>query len=186
MSDIKHWKTLQSETVIDNPYMKVRKEVCQLPDGMIIQDYYVQDSPDAVVILCVTKEGQAVLVKQYRHALGEITLELPAGLVSRHDINPVEAARRELTEETGFAADKLHKMGEIFANPTRTKAKIHLFYAPGSEKIAMPLNTGAEHTETELVPVEDLPKLIEDGAINSLTQIMAIQYILPKMNDDRA
>lgn len=186
MSEIKPWKTLQSETVIDNPYMKLRKEVCQLPDGMIIQDYYVQDSPDAVVVLCVTKEGQAVLVRQYRHALGEITLELPAGLVSRHDINPVEAARRELTEETGFAAGTLHKLGEIYANPTRTKAKLHLFYAPEAEKISMPLNTGAEQTETELVSLNELSKLIEDGVINSLTQIMAIQYLLPKINNERA
>lgn len=186
MSEIKPWKTLQSETVIDNPYLKVRKEVCQLPDGMIIQDYFIQDGPDAVVILCVTKEGQAVLVRQYRHALGEITLELPAGLVSRHDINPVEAARRELTEETGFAADKLHKLGEIYANPTRTKAKIFLFYAPDAEKIAMPLNTGAEQTETELVPLSELTKLIDEGQINSLTQIMAIQYLLAKINHDRS
>jgi 8-oxo-dGTP pyrophosphatase MutT (NUDIX family) len=185
MSDIKPWKTLQSETVLDDEYMKIRKEVCQLPDGNIIQNFFIKDSPDYVVVFCLTKDKQVILVRQYRHAVGDITLELPAGLQSRHDINVKEAARRELMEETGYSAKTLEHMGEVYADPTRTKAKLHIFYAPDSEKISMPAGKNYEQTEIELVEIEDLKKLIEQKTINSLTQIMVIQFILNHLNNDR-
>lgn len=186
MSEIKPWKTLQSETVLDDEYMKIRKEVCQLPDGNIVQNFYVKDGPDYVVVFCLTKEKQVILVRQYRHATGEITLELPAGLQSRHDINITEAARRELMEETGYAAKSLEHVTEVFADPTRTKSKLHIFYASESEKVSAPAGKNYEQTEVELVSVDDLEELIQKKAINSLTQIMAIQLILNKIKNDRA
>lgn len=186
MSDIKPWKTLQSETVIDDEYMKIRKEVCQLPDGNIIQNFYVKDSPEFVVVFCLTKDNQVIMVKQYRHAIGEITLELPAGVQSRHDINTAEAARRELMEETGYAADTLKHVGEVYADPTRTKAKLHIYFAPSAEKISMPTNKNYEQTEVELVSLDDINKLIEDKVIDSLTQVMTIQFVLNYIKNDRA
>lgn len=183
MSEIKPWKTLQSETVLDDEYMKIRKEVCQLPDGNIIQNFFVRDSPDYVVVFCLTKDQQVVLVKQYRHAVGEITLELPAGLQSQHDINIMEAARRELMEETGYSAKTLEHTAEMYADPTRTKAKLHLFFAPDAEKISMPAAKNYEQTEVELVSIDDLKKLVEEKSINSITQIMAAQFMLSKLDD---
>lgn len=185
MSQIKPWKTLQSEVVLDNDYLKVRKEVCQLPDGMILQDYYVTDSPDAAVIFGVTREDQVVLVRQYRHAAEQMTLELPAGLQSRHDINIAEAARRELMEETGYAADKLQKVAEFYMNPTRTAAKIHLYYASDMEKVSQPLNSGKEITEIEIVSKSELETMIADSRINSLTQVMCVQYMLNYLKNER-
>ena len=88
MSEIKPWKTLQSDEVYANDRFKIRKDICQLPDGMIIQDYFIKEGKDSVLVFCVTKSGDVVLVKQYRQGSQEITLELPGGFIERHDINP--------------------------------------------------------------------------------------------------
>lgn len=98
---MKPWKLLDSEYLVDAPWLKVAKEKCELPNGKVIDDFYTLWQPDWVMILARTKNCKWVMTKQYRHGTQAIELEFPAGMVDQGE-TPEEAAIRELQEECGF------------------------------------------------------------------------------------
>ncbi len=79
MSNLKKWKTLKSKMVLDNPWCQVRQDEIELPNGKIIDDYFVSIKPDVAMVLPITSNREIIFVRQYRHAVGEFFLELPAG-----------------------------------------------------------------------------------------------------------
>jgi ADP-ribose pyrophosphatase len=181
MSEIKPWKTLETTTVYENARFKINNEICQLPDGVILQNYFVEESRDWVIIFCVNKAGEVVLVKQYRQGSKEITLELTGGFIERHDINPTEAARRELMEETGYASDIMEEIATWTINPAATANKAHIFFAPDAEKVASPKYLMGEVTEAHTVLPADLLIMINKGEIASIPQVAAIYKGLARL-----
>ena len=99
------WKTLETEYLIREPWLTARRDKVELPTGVVLNDYYVLEYPDWVNTIAITREGDFVLVRQYRHALGITSMELCAGVIEK-DETPLEAAQRELLEETGYG--KVH------------------------------------------------------------------------------
>ena len=181
MSDIKPWKTLQTDVVYENESFKINKEVCQLPDGMILQNYFVREGKDVVLIFCVNKSGEVVLVKQFRQGIKEITLELPGGYVERHDINPTEAARRELLEETGYSSEVMEEIANWAISPAGTSNRVRVFFAPDAEKVSAPQFVVGEVTETHVVRPDVLLQMISSGEINSLPQVAGIYRGLSRL-----
>jgi ADP-ribose pyrophosphatase len=96
------WQRLGSEWLMETPYFSLRSDRLRLPDGGIKDPYYVIERPDAAIIFPLTADSEVVLVRQYRPPLDMMELGLPAGLVEEGE-RPEEAARRELSEETGYA-----------------------------------------------------------------------------------
>ena len=92
---------MDSEFLVNAPWLKVAKEKCELPNGKVIDDFYTLWQPDWVLILARTKEGKWVMTEQYRHGTGKIALEFPAGIIDKGE-TPEEAAIRELQEECGY------------------------------------------------------------------------------------
>jgi 8-oxo-dGTP pyrophosphatase MutT (NUDIX family) len=102
---MKPWKLLDSENIVDAPWLKVAKEKCELPNGKVIDDFYTLWQPDWVMILPRTKDGKWVMTKQYRHGIQKIALEFPAGIIDKGE-TPEDAAIRELQEECGYTLDE--------------------------------------------------------------------------------
>ena len=100
------WKTLASEYLIKDTWATVRKDTCETSDGNIISPYYVYEFPDWVCALAITKDGNVILERQYRHALGESGYEVPGGCVDATDKSYDDAIARELLEETGYQFEK--------------------------------------------------------------------------------
>ena len=96
---------MDSEFLVDAPWLKVAKEKCELPNGKVIDDFYTLWQPDWVLILARTTEGKWVMTEQYRHGTGKIALEFPAGIIDKGE-TPEEAALRELQEECGYCLDE--------------------------------------------------------------------------------
>ena len=96
------WKVLKSEYLARRPWFTVRHESLELPDGRRVPDYYVFEYPDWINITAITRQGEFVLIDQYRHALGETRYEIPAGVSEASDASMLAAAQRELAEETGY------------------------------------------------------------------------------------
>ena len=103
-----NWKLLASEYMIRRPpWLTVRHDRLELPNGNVIPDYYVLEYPPWVNIIPITEDGKIVMVTQYRHGIGRILTEIPAGVMEKEDVSPLAAAQRELMEETGYGGGHL-------------------------------------------------------------------------------
>lgn len=98
------WKTLESTTELKAPYVTVKKDKVQLPDGGVIDDFYTVKIQDAALIVALTADNQVLLKNEYRYACGTDVIECPAGMVEENE-EPMSTAKRELYEETGYKSD---------------------------------------------------------------------------------
>ena len=107
-----NWKLIESKYVYRDRWLRARADKCELPDGRIMEPYYVIEVPDWTNMVIITKEQRIVLVRQYRHALGTTTLELPGGILEQGE-SPKESAIREMHEETGYISDEVEFLMKI-------------------------------------------------------------------------
>ena len=129
------WRVLHSEYLARKPWFTVRHESLALPDGRTISDYYVFEYPEWVNITAIDREGRFVMIDQYRHGLGETSYEIPAGVVEPSDASLLDAARRELREETGYGGGEWRLLTSISANPATQNNLTHCFLATGVERL---------------------------------------------------
>ena len=127
---IEKWRTLESEYIIQRPWLTARKDKVQLPDGRINPEHYVLEYPDWVNVIAVTDKGEFVMVEQYRHGLDDVFLELSAGVAEKNE-NPEDAARRELLEETGYSGGVWRLLSVICQNPSTCNNYTYCFVAEG-------------------------------------------------------
>lgn len=177
------WKTLSSEYLFNDQWFKVRKEVCETPGGKIVDPYYVYDFPTWVGAVPVTDDGRIVMVRQYRHALGETCIEIPGGCVDDTDKNFEEAIARELLEETGFVFSSYEYLGKISPNPSTNSNLLHMFLARGGKKIAGQQLDGNEEIEVMLLSIEELKQLLRENKILQAMHVACIIYALERMNE---
>lgn len=136
MSDeIKKWKVLGSEYLFRRPWLTVRRDRVELPNGNVHPEYYVLEYPIWVNVIAITEDGQFVMVRQYRHGLGEVSTELCAGVAEKGE-EPIEAARRELMEETGFGGGDWTLNMVISGNTSTTDNLTYSFIARGVKKLS--------------------------------------------------
>ena len=112
------WEVLESEYLFKRPWLTARREHVKLPTGAEIQDFYILEYPDFCNVIAITKEGQFVLERQYRHAQQITGYEIPAGCVEPGE-DAMEGAKRELYEETGYSGVPRHRRGEGFNTTSR-------------------------------------------------------------------
>lgn len=159
-SDVKVWETLSSEYLIQRPWLTARRDVLRMPNGKVVPEYYVLEYPTWVNIIAITEEGQFVLVRQYRHALDIVAYELCAGTMEASDESPMEAAKRELLEETGYAGGEWTELTVLSANPTSMNNLNHTFIAKGVKKVASQHLDETEDITVHLFSLEELVGLL--------------------------
>jgi len=177
------WRRGKSELVYDAGIFRLRRDTYE-HRGEPTHDYYVLESPPWVNVVAVTGEGHLVLVRQFRHALGEVTLEVPGGLVDAKDASPEAAAARELLEETGYAADRLVPLGELSNNPAILTNRTHAFYASRARKVAEPRLDRHEDIEVVLEPAAEVPRLLREGRIHHALSVGALALHLLRGRGD--
>jgi ADP-ribose pyrophosphatase len=174
MHKIKKWKILQSKMVLDNPWCKVRQDEIELPNGKIVDDFFVNVRPEIALILPITSNQEIVFVRQYRHGVGEILLELPAGGFDATYESPETAAVRELKEETGYITEKIIKLATLYDNPVKDTNRIHLFMAENVIKAEEQKLDITEEIEVVLIPVESVIDKIIQGEISVAGSVAAL------------
>ena len=165
MSNLKKWKILQSNMVLNHPWCKVRQDEIELPNGKVIDDYFVHLRPDVAIILPITCDREVVFVKQYRHAIGDFFIELPAGGFNPEQESGEFAAVRELEEETGYVASKVKKMATFYDKPSKDTNQLHLFIAENVKKTGKIKLDITEEIEVILIPVDAVLEKIVKGEI---------------------
>lgn len=111
------WKQLKAEYIFKDQWLRVRKDTVALPGGPVIPAFYVLEYPNWINVLGITKNGAFIFVKQYRHGLGKVAYELCAGICDAADASPLETAKREMLEETGYGGGQWQEWMVISANP---------------------------------------------------------------------
>ena len=154
---LKPWKVL--ETSYFRPRFRI--DTCELPNGNRL-DATVLEFRSWANVVALTKNGEAVLVKQYRHGVCESLLELPGGLVEDGE-DPLDGARRELLEETGYAASSFIQVGQFYPNPAFQTNTLHCFLALEAEKVGEQSLDAGEDIEVDLVPFDELVEIAKRG-----------------------
>lgn len=149
-NDSKTWKVLQSKYLIKRPWLTARVDKVQLPSGVVNDEYYVLEYPDWVNVTAITRDGRFVMVRQYRHGLRETLTELCAGVIDPADKSPLDAARRELWEETGYGGGQWSLLLKASPNASAMTNMSYCFLARDVEQVS------TQHLE----PTEDISVLL--------------------------
>ena len=166
-------KKLSSRQVFDGVVVKLYVDEVELPDGTRSVREIVRH-PGAVCVVPVTDEGEVIMVRQFRYAMNQVLLEVPAGKLEPNE-DPLEAALRELEEESGVIADRVEHIGEIYTTVAIFDEKINVYLATGlTYKNAHP--DEGEFLEVEKIPLKTLVDMVMNGEIkDSKTQIAILK-----------
>lgn len=165
MASLEKWNLVQSEMALNHPWCKVRRDKIELPNGQIIDDYFVNIRPDVAIILPITSDREIVFVKQYRHAVSDFFIELPAGGFNPEQESGEFAAVRELEEETGYVASKVKKIATFYDKPSKDTNQLHLYLAENVVETGNIKLDITEEIEVLLIPENAVLEKIVKGEI---------------------
>lgn len=178
MAKIEKWKTIDSSILFESGLCSLYSEKCELPDGRIMPQYYVFDCPDWVQILPITKEGNIILVEQFRQGNQQIGLEIPGGtLDTKNKEAPLLAAKREMEEETGYTTEKIELVCSHSPNPALFRNQIHLYIARNAElKYEQQLDPYEEISVHTYAPSQ-IPELISSAQIHHSVVLASLLFL---------
>lgn len=169
---IKPWKVLETSYVL--PYIRV--DQCELHNGRLL-DCQLLEFNDEILVFAMTKEQEVVLIRQYRHGAGKVIMELPGGSVDEGE-SPLDAAKRELMEETGHSSDAWLELGCSSPNPAIYRNKIYSFLAMDASPTGKQSADDAEAVEVLLMPLDDFIAFARSGEFIHSLNIAALFFVL--------
>jgi ADP-ribose pyrophosphatase len=178
------WTTLSSQQVLDTPYLKIRREQAAVPNGPIIDDYYIIENFGWVGIVPFTEDGRFLLNRQYKHGIGLAVLEFPAGAIDPHEHEqPMMTAQRELMEETGYSAapEDIEPLAHMYANPTGARTRIWWYLARNVRKTGEQKIDPVEVIENLLVTPKELLRMIHEGSFAVQGQVAAAYMAMERL-----
>ncbi len=171
---MKHWKVLDKRYILDRqPYMTLREDTVQLPNGVLIPDYFVFEYPDWVMVLGVTPDHKIVLIRQYRHGIADVHYELAAGVADAGS-SLLENAQREFLEETGYGGGQWQLWLQASANPATHTNTGHIFLATGVSQQSQQNLEQTEDIEVQLFSKEEIRHLLETQQIFQSLHVAAL------------
>lgn len=172
---IRKWLTVETRTVYRTPIFDLHRRRSAHPHrGQ--RDFFILHAPNWVNIIPLTARGEVVMVRQFRHGIESFTLEIPGGMVDPEDPHPMEAARREMVEESGYDSSDIIELGRVHPNPAIQPNYCYTYLARDIRKVAKPLSSGAEETQVVTVPLSEIPSLIASEKITHALVIAAFSF----------
>jgi 8-oxo-dGTP pyrophosphatase MutT (NUDIX family) len=178
------WKILSSTYLFHDLWFKVRKDRCQTPDGKIVDPYYVYEFPTWVTAVALTEDGKIIMEHQYRHALGEVCIEIPGGCVDDTDASFEDAIRRELLEETGYGFSSYEYLGKISANPSTNANLMHMYLAKGGKKISEQHLDANEEIRVTLHTIDEVKEMLRNNEILQAMHVTCLMYALDRLGQN--
>lgn len=171
-------KILKSKIVL-NAFYQVQEDLLELPHNKEKLKYYTLKTKETISVLAITKDNKVVLNQEYRHPVGKILYDLPAGYIEKGE-QPREAALRELEEETGFRAKNIKKLGSVYALSGVTNMVIHFFKAWHLQQTGKVKFDKGEFIKTKLMPVKELKNKIVNNEFKDMPLVACVLLALAK------
>lgn len=176
----KTWKVLSSQEIFKSSFFRFRTDQCELPDGRVMPNYYVMEFPDWANIVPVTNDNRIVLVEQYRHASGQVCIEIPGGSSDPHKKeDPKRAAVRELVEETGYVPEDVRLIGVHAPNPAMQNNRMHTYIGFNCQLLETPKLDPFEDIKVITRSIPEVVDMIFSGKINHSIVVASLLYALP-------
>ena len=173
------FEVLQSEILMKGRAFTIRRDTLKTPDERVTK-FDIIEHHGSVVVIPIDEQGNLLFVRQYRHATGGELLELPAGTLDSREEAPESCAAREIREETGFAAEKLTRLGEFYLAPGYSTEFMVVFLATGLRHD--PLQADAdEFLSLESIPVQEAIQMAERGEIPDAKSLAALFIARPHL-----
>jgi 8-oxo-dGTP pyrophosphatase MutT (NUDIX family) len=176
------WKLLNSTYLLQNEWLSVRADRCEMPNGRLVDPYYIVESGSYVNIVPVTAAGEILMVRIYRHGLRQTILETPGGLIDAGE-SALVAAERELLEETGYSCAKIEPIGSGAPDPARLSCHAYYFLATGVTPTTTPSWDDTEEMELLKLPIPKVKQLLFNGEIMDSVQQSALFYALHRLGE---
>lgn len=177
---MKPWRTKSRRTLVEDAWITLHADECELPNGKLVSPFYVLEEKEWVHIVAVNSSGEVLLTRQYRHAAGLVCTELPCGAAEAGE-DPLEAAKRELREETGHTAEEWTKVAALFANPARQTNRVHCFLARGLDQVGPQALDDSEGISFEFVTEAEVMHRIQNGefcqALHVASYLLAVAVL---------
>jgi 8-oxo-dGTP pyrophosphatase MutT (NUDIX family) len=151
-----------------------------MPSGHIVEDYYVLEYSNWVNAVAITEDNKILMVHQYRHAAGIVSLEIPGGVIDDGE-TPEQALRRELLEETGYLFDDFELLCTIYANPSTANNQTRCFLARGGKKVQEQHLDEQEDIIVETFTIAEVKRLLLDNKIAQALHCTGLFYALNKL-----
>jgi 8-oxo-dGTP pyrophosphatase MutT (NUDIX family) len=179
--ELRVWKALSRRILLShNKFLTVESHAVELPDGRVIPDWAWIIIPSAVIVLAVTADHRFLCFRQTKYAVDGITLAPVGGMLEPNEI-PLEAAKRELLEETGYEASEWVNLGSHILDPNRGIATMHLFLALHAKQITQPDSDDLEDQELLLLSRSAVESALRAGEFKilawSAVVAMALNYL---------
>jgi ADP-ribose pyrophosphatase len=178
---LRAWETVARKTILHHSkFLTVESHTVKLPDGQIIPDWAWLIIPSAAIILAVTSDNKFLCFRQTKYAVEGTTLAPVAGMLEPNEI-PLDAAKRELLEETGYEASEWADLGSHILDPNRGIATMHLFLALNAKQITQPNSDDLEDQELLLLTHNEIENALRAGKFKILAWsaivAMALNYL---------
>lgn len=174
------WKRIERKKIYSSQFLEVFADTVRLPNGKIIDDYTLVKKPDIVVIVATTSDGKLLTFSEYKYAADEMLNTLPAGHVENGEL-VLEAAKRELQEETGYTSDQFTLCGTLCEYPTKDLHKVYIVVATN---VHLAIERSLEDTEiiegVRFLNTAELQEEIKEGkwTITAILAALAVAGIL--------
>ena len=153
-----NWKKLSSEYISQHPYFTARKDRCEMPDGKIVDAYYLVELPPSACALAITEEGKVLIAKQYRHPL----------------------------EETGYEFSDIEYLGKVAGNPGLLTGYTYLYLARGGKKKAAQSLDANEEIEVLHIPLEEVRAMLMRNEFVQALHVSCMLYAFQKLDAENA
>lgn len=167
------WKVLSKTNIIHRPHLDAYREKVELPDGKIYDEFYRLHFSPVVCIVAETDDGRLLIERQYRHAVGQVLTEIPAGIVEPGE-EPLAAARRELMEETGYGGGSWVPLSVDYAQGGVQDNKMYSFYAKGVSPHGQRHLDLTEDIHVFLIDNREVLGMLMSGEINQAPLLPAL------------
>jgi 8-oxo-dGTP pyrophosphatase MutT (NUDIX family) len=169
------WSLLGSRYLSDHRIFQIRHDLYRFEPAGVEREFVVIESPDWVNVVPLTEDGQVVLIRQYRHGIRAVSLEIPGGIIDPNE-SPLAAAVRELSEETGYVAERVRMLGRVRPNPAVQNNYQYMFLAEGCRRRSAPHPDPFEQIEVVVRPADEIPELVRREEICHSLAINALAY----------